>query len=56
MNRRILSAIAIFFGSMLLFGVQPMVGGTWLAFVGGTSAVWIVCLCALQVLLLGGYF
>lgn len=56
MNRRILSAIAIFFGSMLLFGVQPMVGRTLLPFFGGTSAVWIVCLCAFQVLLLGGYF
>lgn len=56
MNRRILSAVAIFFGSMLLFGVQPMVGRTLLPFFGGTSAVWIVCLCAFQVLLLGGYF
>ena len=56
MNRRVLSAVAIFFGSMLLFGVQPMVGRTLLPFFGGTSAVWIVCLCAFQVLLLGGYF
>ena len=56
MNRRVLSAVTIFFGSMLLFGVQPMVGRTLLPFFGGTSAVWIVCLCAFQVLLLGGSF
>ena len=56
MNRKHLSILTIFLGSMLLFGVQPMVGRTLLPFFGGTSAVWIVCLCAFQVLLLGGYF
>ena len=51
-----LATLTIFLGSMLLFGVQPMVGRTLLPFFGGTSAVWIVCLCAFQILLLGGYF
>ena len=51
-----LSVVTIFLGSMLLFGVQPMVGRTLLPFFGGTSAVWIVCLCSFQLLLLGGYF
>ena len=32
-----------------------MVGRTLLPYFGGTSAVWVVCLCAFQVLLLGGY-
>lgn len=56
MNRKMLYSLTIFFGSALLFGVQPMVGRTLLPFFGGTSAVWIVCLCAFQTLLLGGYF
>ena len=56
MDRKQLSILTIFLGSMLLFGVQPMVGRTLLPFFGGTAAVWVVCLCAFQVLLLGGYF
>lgn len=56
MDRKQLSILTIFLGSMLLFGVQPMVGRTLLPFFGGTSAVWVVCLCTFQVLLLGGYF
>lgn len=55
MNKKLLSIITIFIGSALLFGVQPMVGRTILPYFGGTSTVWIVCLCAFQVLLLGGY-
>lgn len=56
MKKNILSSIAIFVGSFLVFGVQPMVGNTLLPFFGGTAAVWTVCLCAFQVLLLAGYF
>ena len=41
---------------MLLFGVQPMVARTILPHFGGTAAVWVVCLCAFQSLLVGGYF
>lgn len=49
-------ALTIFIGSCLVFGVQPMVGNTLLPVFGGTAAVWTVCLCAFQLLLLGGYF
>lgn len=42
MNRRILSAVAIFFGSMLLFGVQPMVGRTLLPFFGVNAVLYLV--------------
>ena len=51
-----LSALTIFLGSFLVFGVQPMVGRTILPVFGGTASVWVVCLCAFQVLLLAGYF
>jgi hypothetical protein len=51
-----LAALTVFIGSFLLFGVQPMVGRTLLPVFGGTAAVWVMCLCAFQVLLLGGYF
>ena len=51
-----LSVLTIFLGSFLVFGVQPMVGRTILPVFGGTAAVWVVCLCAFQVLLLAGYF
>lgn len=56
MNNKKLSALTVFIGSFLLFGVQPMVGRTLLPVFGGTAAVWVVCLCSFQVLLLGGYF
>lgn len=52
----LLSAVTIFVGSFLVFGVQPMVGNTLLPFFGGTAAVWTVCLAAFQTLLLAGYF
>ena len=55
-NRRGLAWATIFLGSFLVFGVQPMVGNTLLPVFGGTAAVWTVCLCAFQMLLLGGYF
>lgn len=51
-----LAAITIFWGSWLLFGMQPMLGRTLLPSFGGTASVWIICLCAYQVLLLIGYF
>ena len=52
----IMAGVTIFVGSMLVFGVQPMVGNTLLPFFGGTAAVWTVCLAAFQTLLLAGYF
>ena len=54
--QKTLSAITIFLGSFLIFGVQPMVGNTLLPAFGGTAAVWTVCLAAFQTLLLAGYF
>ena len=50
------SAITIFTGSFLLFLVQPMVGRTLLPVFGGTSLVWVVCLCVFQTMLLVGYW
>ncbi len=47
--------LAIFFGSFLLFGIQPMLGRTLLPPFGGSAAVWTVCLAAYQILLLVGY-
>lgn len=54
--KKFLPALTIFIGSCLVFGVQPMVGNTLLPVFGGTAAVWTVCLCAFQCLLLAGYF
>ena len=54
--KKYLSALTIFIGSFLVFGVQPMIGRTLLPVFGGTASVWVVCLCAFQVLRLAGYF
>jgi hypothetical protein len=51
-----LPAVTIFFGSFLLFVIQPLLGRTLLPSFGGTAAVWTVCLAAYQTLLLAGYF
>jgi hypothetical protein len=50
-----LSVLAIFLGSFLLFGIQPMLSRTLLPSFGGVAAVWTCCLAAYQVLLLVGY-
>lgn len=47
--------LAIFTGSFLSFFVQPMIGRTLLPSFGGSAAVWVACLVAFQLLLLGGY-
>ena len=54
--KNFLAGLTIFIGSFLIFGIQPMVGRTLLPVFGGTAAVWVVCLCAFQVFLLGGYW
>lgn len=46
----------VFIGSFLLFGIQPMLGGTLLPAFGGSAAVWTVCLASYQMLLFIGYF
>lgn len=47
--------LSIFTGSFLLFLVQPMVGKLLLPVMGGTPAVWTVCMLFFQMMLLGGY-
>jgi len=54
--KKLLAGVTIFWGAMLVFGIQPMVGSTLLPVFGGTAAVWTVCLAAFQTLLLAGYF
>lgn len=54
--KKLLAGATIFWGAMLVFGIQPMVGSTLLPVFGGTAAVWTVCLAAFQTLLLAGYF
>ena len=51
-----LAPIAIFLGSFLSFGVQPLAGRTLLPIFGGMASVWVTCLAAFQMLLLGGYW
>lgn len=47
--------IAIFFGALLLFAVEPMAAKELLPRMGGSSAVWLASLCFFQVALLVGY-
>jgi hypothetical protein len=51
----ILSALAVFLGSALLFTVQPMVGKRLLPLLGGTPGVWNACMVFFQAVLLVGY-
>ena len=55
MNRRLL-VFTIFLGSFLSFALEPMIGRTLLPVFGGTPSVWVTCLAAFQVLMVGGYF
>jgi hypothetical protein len=52
---RKLPAVTVFFGSFLLFLVQPLTGRTLLPVFGGSASVWMVCLAVYQTLLLVGY-
>ena len=47
--------LAIFFGSFLLFLVQPMIARMALPRLGGAPAVWNSAMLVYQLLLLGGY-
>ena len=51
-----LLALTIFLGSFLSFALEPMIGRTLLPVFGGTPSVWVTCLAAFQVLMVGGYF
>lgn len=47
---------AIFLGSFMSFALEPMIGRTLLPVFGGTPSVWVTCLAAFQLLMIGGYF
>lgn len=49
-------AAAIFLGSFVSFALEPMIGRALLPVFGGTPSVWVTCLAAFQVLMVGGYF
>ena len=55
LNSRRLPATTVFFGSFLLFLIQPLTGRTLLPVFGGSASVWMVCLAVYQTLLLVGY-
>ena len=48
-------AIAIFFGSFLLFQIQPIIAKQVLPWFGGSAAVWTTCLLFFQSVLFLGY-
>ena len=52
---RLVSALAIFMGALLLFLVEPLIAKMILPWFGGAAGVWIVCLLFFQAALLGGY-
>jgi hypothetical protein len=52
---RLLLMAATFLGSFLLFQVQPLIGKLILPWLGGTAAVWTVCLLFFQATLFAGY-
>lgn len=55
MKMKILAA-TIFLGSFISFALEPMIGRTLLPVFGGTPTVWVTCLGAFQLLMVGGYF
>jgi hypothetical protein len=50
-----LFAITLFVSASLLFCVQPMIAKMILPVLGGTPAVWIICMVFFQTVLLAGY-
>src|SRR5438132_13275465 len=48
-------AITIFFGALLVFAVQPLLGKLLLPWFGGSATVWTACLTFFQIGLLAGY-
>ncbi len=55
MSRTILYSFTLLLSALLLFFIQPMVGKMLLPYLGGTPAVWNVCLLFFQSTLLFGY-
>lgn len=54
MKRKLLVA-TIFLGSFISFALEPMIGRALLPVFGGTPTVWVTCLGAFQILMVGGY-
>lgn len=52
---RFLFPLALFFGAVLLFSIQPMAARALLPVYGGTPAVWSVCMLFFQAILLIAY-
>ncbi|HJZ74761.1 MAG TPA: fused MFS/spermidine synthase [Vicinamibacterales bacterium] len=50
-----LFAATLFFSSLQMFAVEPIVAKTVLPILGGTPMVWNTCVLFFQILLLGGY-
>ena len=50
-----LFAATIFWGSFISFALEPMIGRALLPVFGGTPMVWVTCLGAFQLLMVGGY-
>ncbi len=50
-----LAKTTIFIGSFLAFALEPLIGRTLLPVFGGTPSVWLTCLVAFQLLMVGGY-
>ena len=50
-----LFAATLFFSSLLMFALEPIVATTVLPILGGTPMVWNTCVLFFQILLLGGY-
>jgi hypothetical protein len=50
-----LFATTLFFSSLLMFALEPIVAKTVLPILGGTPMVWNTCVLFFQILLLGGY-
>ncbi len=55
MKKLLLAKLAVFWGAMLLFVVQPMVARMVLPILGGTAQVWNTCILFFQGALLLGY-
>lgn len=54
-SRRWLYGLTVFWGAALLFAVEPLAAKELLPLLGGSSAVWLSCLCFFQTALLIGY-
>ena len=54
-HRHLAAGITIALSAFLLFSVEPLSSKELLAQMGGSSSVWLSCLCFFQIVLLAGY-